>query len=113
MLPIGGESGRGSYAEFRVRQIAEEEMRTTFDDLREFCLSLGSDVIEDVRPHRVVFCKSMNTRWFVDAKPEAGTITVKTREGWRDPVRTTIIKDRGDWLQDLRDTITQAHAKIR
>jgi len=29
-----------------------------FDSIREFCLSLGENVVEDIRMHRVVFGKS-------------------------------------------------------
>ena len=28
-----------------------------FDELRQFCIGLGPKIIEDVRMHRVVFCK--------------------------------------------------------
>jgi len=41
-----------------------------FDSIREFCFTLGDKVIEDVRMHRVVFCKSMTFRWFADVEPE-------------------------------------------
>lgn len=102
------------YAAFRERQMTEEGMRATFDELREFCMSLGSDVIEDVRPHRVVFCKSMNMRWFADAKPadDSDVIVVKVRTGWRDPIQTLQIR-RGDFAQDVRDTIASAYQKVR
>ena len=41
-----------------------------FDSIRKFCLELGDNVIEDVRMHRIVYCKSMTFRWFLDVEPE-------------------------------------------
>ena len=29
-----------------------------FEEMREFCFSLGDSIIEDVRMHRIVFCNS-------------------------------------------------------
>ena len=124
-----------AYGEFRVRQVPEY-LRPAFDDLRGFCVSLGGNVIEDVRPHRVIFCKSMNTRWFVDAKPaavsdagdgdDAGAgayagsegyghvIRIKIRTGWRDPIRTVHIRGGEDSVtREIRDAIAAAYDKVR
>ncbi|NDF48182.1 MAG: hypothetical protein EB158_08450 [Nitrosopumilaceae archaeon] len=43
-----------------------------FDSLRKHCLSLGANVVEDVRAHRIVFGKSLSFRWFADIKSEQG-----------------------------------------
>ena len=40
-----------------------------FEELRQFCLELGENIVEDVRMHRIVFCKSMTFRWFADFEP--------------------------------------------
>lgn len=102
------------YAAFRERQLPDELLRATFDEFREFCMSLGTDVIEDVRPHRVVFCKSMNMRWFADAKPadDSDMIIVKIRTGWRDPIQTLQMK-RGGFTQDIRDITISAYQKVK
>jgi len=44
---------------------ADPRVQPLMDSLRKFCFSLGSNVVEDVRMHRVVFCKSFAFRWFV------------------------------------------------
>ena len=136
MVPDGG-SAKGpapphAYEEFRGRQVPGF-LRPAFDDLRGFCVSLGGNVIEDVRPHRVVFCKSMNTRWFADAKPVAVSdvggagadaraggeecdhvIRVKIRTGWRDPIRTVHIHGGGDGVtREIRDAIAAAYDAVR
>ncbi|KKL81983.1 hypothetical protein LCGC14_1989290, partial [marine sediment metagenome] len=48
-----------------------------FDSIREVCLSLGKNVVEDVRMHRIVFGKSMTFRWFADAEPQENGIMIK------------------------------------
>jgi len=51
-----------------------------FDLLRTYCLSLGNNVVEDVRAHRIVFGKSLSFRWFADLEPEANSIIIKFSE---------------------------------
>jgi len=51
-----------------------------FDSVREFCLSLGENVVEDVRMHRIVFGKSMTFRWFADIEPESEGIIIKIQK---------------------------------
>jgi hypothetical protein len=59
-----------------------------FDSLREYCLSLGSNVVEDVRAHRLVFGKSLSFRWFVDLEPEGNSIIVRYNETERSRLRS-------------------------
>ena len=56
-----------SYDDFMNK--TDHRVRAPMDSLRKFCFSLGSNVVEDVRVHRVVFCKSFAFRWFVDIEP--------------------------------------------
>ena len=46
------------------------KVKPIFDLLRDFCFLLGDNVIEDVRMHRIVFCKSITFRWFLDMEPD-------------------------------------------
>ena len=113
MMPSAAGGPRG-YDAFRMRQIQDEDMRKSFDILRDFCISLGDNVIEDVRPHRVVFCKTMNTRWFADAKPSDDSIDVviKIRTGWRDPIRT-ITMGKDGVTQEIKEIIKDAYLQVR
>ena len=52
----------------------DPKVQSLMDSLREFCFSLGSNVIEDVRMHRVVFCKSFAFRWFADVEPQNNSV---------------------------------------
>ena len=63
-----------------------------FDAIREFCFSLGDKVIEDVRMHRVVFCKSMTFRWFADVEPEREGIKIKIQKNRKDPIKIIQVK---------------------
>ena len=56
---------------------ANPKVQPLMNSLREFCFSLGSNVVEDVRMHRVVFCKSFAFRWFVDAEPQNDSVLLK------------------------------------
>ena len=63
-----------------------------FDSIREFCLSLGQNVVEDVRMHRVVFGKSMTFRWFADVEPQTDGIIIKIQKNRKEPPETVSIK---------------------
>jgi len=51
-----------------------------FDLIREYCLSLGENVVEDIRMHRIVFGKSITFRWFADVAPQENSIIVKIQK---------------------------------
>ena len=74
---IGTGTGR-TYEDFQ-RQIAEP-VKPLFDKLRTYCMSLDDKVIEDVRMHRIVFCKTMTFRWFADLEPTEKLIIVKIQK---------------------------------
>ena len=79
-----------SYDDFK-RQIPSPVL-PLFDSIREFCFSLGENVIEDIRMHRVVFCKSMTFRWFVDVEPEREGVTIKIQKSRKEPIQVVRIK---------------------
>ena len=64
-----------------------------FDSIRKFCFNLGENVLEDVRMHRVVFCKSMTFRWFIDVEPEKDGVKIKIQKSRKDPIQTIQIKE--------------------
>ncbi len=79
-----------SYDDFK-KQIPSQVL-PLFDSIREFCLSLGKNVVEDVRMHRVVFCKSITFRWFVDVEPEREGVIIKVQKNRKEPVQIVKIK---------------------
>ena len=74
---IGTGTGR-TYKDFQ-RQIPEP-VKPLFDKLRTYCMSLDDKVIEDVRMHRIVFCKTMTFRWFADLEPTEKSIIIKIQK---------------------------------
>ncbi len=63
-----------------------------FDSIREFCFSLGKNVVEDVRMHRIVFGKSMTFRWFVDVEPQNDGIIIKIQKNRKETPQIVNIK---------------------
>jgi hypothetical protein len=99
-----------SYDDFK-KQISPDLM-PAIDSLRQFCLSLGSNVVEDVRAHRVVFGKSFSFRWFADLEPDQKTIIVKIQRNRKEPFRTITI-EHDQSLDEIKSAISDAYNTIR
>jgi hypothetical protein len=83
-----------------------------FDSLRNFCLSIKDNVVEDVRMHRVVFCKSITFRWFLDAEPTMNnSIIIKIQKSRKEDINKVEIKNQQE-LEDIKDTIKEAFESI-
>ena len=54
----------------------DDPMKNIFQEIRSFVFSLGSNVIEEVRPHRVVYSKSFNFRTFLDIQALNNTLSI-------------------------------------
>ena len=83
-----------------------------FDSIREFCFSLGDKVIEDVRMHRVVFCKSMTFRWFADIEPKKDGIIIKIQKNRKDPIIILEIgkeQEISEFTQTIKNAFEEIH----
>jgi len=67
-------------------------LQPLFDSIRQFCLSLGKNVVEDVRMHRIVFGKSMTLRWFADIEPQNDSIIIKIQKNRKESPQIANIK---------------------
>ena len=83
-----------------------------FDLVRKYCLSLGENVVEDVRMHRIVFGKSMSFRWFADVEPDKDGIIIKVQKNRKKPPEIFQIKNDQKNLE-LIDKIKNAFEEIR
>jgi predicted transport protein len=83
-------------------------MKPVFDSLREYCLSLGKNVVEDVRMHRVVFCKSMTFRFFADMEPQHDSILIKIRRDRKEPQKEFEIKTDQN-LDEVKNLLLDAY----
>jgi hypothetical protein len=99
-----------SYVDFK-KQISPR-IQSLFDSLREFCLSLGSDVFEDIRMHRVVFCKTITFRWFVDIEPKEDIILLKIQKNRKEPNQIIHLKT-DENLDKVKDILKEAFNTIR
>ncbi|TBR07155.1 MAG: hypothetical protein EPO62_08895 [Candidatus Nitrosotenuis sp.] len=84
----------------------------TFDSLREYCMGLGNNVVEDVRAHRVVFGKSLSFRWFADMEPGLEEIIIKIQRDRKEPQKTITVKG-GDDLAETKRMMQDAYNTIR
>ena len=99
-----------SYEDFK-KQIPNQVL-PLFDSIREFCFSLGDKVIEDIRMHRVVFCKSMTFRWFVDIEPENDGVIIKIQKSRKDPIEIIRIKKEqeiSEFSQSIKNAFENIH----
>lgn len=98
-----------TYTDFK-RQIPKD-VQSLFDSLREFCLSLGDKTIEDVRMHRVVFCKSFTFRWFVDMEPKKNHIIIKIQKNRKEPIIINEVSSDQN-ITDIKKIIHNAYDSI-
>ena len=82
-----------------------------FEDLRDYCLSLGENVVEDVRMHRIVFGKSLTFRWFADLEPLPEGVLVKVQKNRKEPPSINMIQNNGD-TEDLKRLLQEAFTQI-
>ncbi len=82
-----------------------------FDSIREFCFSLGKNVVEDVRMHRIVFGKSMTLRWFADVEPQNDLIIIKIQKNRKEPPQVVNIK-LDDEITALKEFLKEAYERI-
>jgi len=87
-------------------------VRPLFDEIRDYCFSLGSNVIEDVRMHRIVFCKSFSFRFFADIEPNNDSITIKIQKGRKIPQMVIKIKPNQN-LNETKNLLSEAYKAIR
>ncbi|MGH9923239.1 MAG: DUF5655 domain-containing protein [Nitrososphaerales archaeon] len=89
----------------------DEPAKIIFQEIRSFVLSLGSNVIEEVRPHRIVYAKSFNFRTFLDIEPAVNVLAVSVKTGPRGE-STKISINSIEQMQNLKELLKQAYARI-
>ncbi len=99
-----------SYEDFK-KQIPASVF-PAFDSIRQYCMSLGGNVVEDVRAHRIVFGKSLSFRWFADLEPGNDSIIVKIQRDRKEPFKTITINNETK-LDELKGMILDAYNMIR
>jgi len=90
----------------------KEPAKAIMIDLRSFVKSLGSNVIEEVRPHRVAYAKTMNFRTFLDIAPAGDSLVLSIRYGRAEPPATATISTVQE-AEDVKKQIAEAYQKIQ
>jgi hypothetical protein len=82
-----------------------------FDELRSYCVTLGKNVVEDVRMHRVVFSKSIKFRSFADIEPQRDYVILKIKKDRREPEKEIQVK-LNDSLDEVKKMLADAYTSI-
>jgi hypothetical protein len=90
----------------------QDETKIILQQLRIFVKSLGENVIEEVRPHRVVYAKTLTFRTFLDVQPRNDSIILSIRRGRNEPEITHSIKTIQE-LEDVSQEIRRAYEMIK
>ena len=99
-----------SYEDFKKH--IPKEIQPLFDRIRTYCFSLGENVVEDIRMHRIVFGKSMSFRWFADVAPQEKSIIIKIQKNRKEQPQIIEIELEQD-LTDLKKILKEAFEAIR
>jgi predicted transport protein len=89
-----------------------EETKTLLLDLRNFVKSLGDNVIEEVRPHRITYAKSLTFRTFLDIQPRKDSLTISLRKSRNESATDHIVKTVQD-IENVKPQIAEAYKKIK
>ena len=98
-----------TYDEFRSS--IPSSVATLFDELRNYCLTLGQNVVEDIRMHRIVFAKSIKFRSFADIEPQRDSIIIKVKKDRKEPEKELQIK-LNDNLDEIKKLLLDAYNSI-
>jgi hypothetical protein len=89
-----------------------DPLKAVMIDLRRFVLALGSNVIEEVRPHRVVYSKTINFRIFLDMMPAGDSLVLSIKSGKSAPPLTVTITNAQD-AEEGKSRIAEAYQRIQ
>src|SRR3712207_5584045 len=90
----------------------KEPIKPIMLDLRKFVTSLGSNVIEEIRPHRIVYSKTLNFRIFLEIVPTDESLKLSIRYGRSIPPSSLMIMSLED-AASAKKQITEAYHKIQ
>jgi hypothetical protein len=94
-----------------IVQNLTDPVRQVYFAIGSFAMSLGTNVIKDNRPHRVVYAKSIVFRSFLDVKPHADHLEVKVIKGRNFEPEIFKIKNVQE-LKEIKIKIKDAYAIV-
>lgn len=90
----------------------EEQTRQLLLSLRTFIKSLGDNVIEETRPHRIAYAKTLNFRTFVDIQPRTDSLVISIKKGRNESTITEVINNTSK-LDLIQNQISDAYRTIK
>ena len=87
------------------------DIREILLELRRFVKSLGDTVIEEVRPHRIVYAKTLNFRAFLDVQPKVDGLAIIVKHGRGKPENAFLLSSNKD-LEEVKSQISRAFQVI-
>jgi midasin (ATPase involved in ribosome maturation) len=87
------------------------DQRKILIELRNFVRSIGDKVIEDIRPHRIVYSKTLAFRNFLDVQPTTEELIIATRKNRKEIPVIHKISNKQD-LEKLKQEIILAYENI-
>lgn len=109
-MELASFGNRRTYDDFK-KQIPADVV-PKFETIRDYCFSLGDNVVEDIRMHRIVFGKSMSFRWFADVCPQENSVMVKIQKNRKETPQLFQVDLDAD-LIDIKKQLKQAYDLIR
>ena len=80
-------------------------------ELRNYAKSLGCNIIEEVRPHRVVYAKTLTFRTFLDIQPANNSLVISVKSGRNKPITTQVVKTIED-IEAIKKQVFEAYQNI-
>ncbi|SRR5579875_138174 len=93
-------------------QNLQEPARSAMVTIRNFVKSLGNNVIEEIRPHRIVYAKTLNFRTFLDVRPLGDSLAITIRKSRAGQPIQAAIKTVQD-AEDIKLQIAEAFERIQ
>ena len=114
MSKFGLYSNKSSSISFEshLEGLEEEKTKKILIKLREFVNSIGNNVIEEIRPHRIVYAKSLTFRYFLDVQPRKDILIVALRKSRKEQSSEYTIKDIKEF-ENIKTLISEAYEKIQ
>jgi hypothetical protein len=89
-----------------------EQTRTSLLEIRNFVKSLGDNVIEEVRPHRIVYAKSLTFRIFLDILPKNDSLVISIKSSRNESAAILTVRTVEE-VEHLKSQIKHAYQTIR
>jgi hypothetical protein len=87
------------------------DQRKILIELRNFVRTIGDNVVEDIRPHRIVYSKTLAFRNFLDVQPAIEEIIIATRKNRKETPIINKISNKQDF-EKLKEEIISAYKNI-